>query len=417
MGIYKFAEFKISLRYLLPHKKQVFTSVISLISLLGIMIGVWALIVVTSVLNGFRAELLERILGVNGHIVIQSSDINYIKDFQKEILYLQNLKDVKLAMGLTENQVLIQVNNKTNIGALVRGITEDSLKNIPNIANNIKSGNLTNFKANNIAIGKAMANKLNLHVGDKLNILSPQGDVTPFGTSPRIKSYTICAIYEVGMYEYDSAIIFMPLQEAQNFFNYGDTVQSIEIYLKNADDAIKLKPDLVNKYGYDYDIISWNERNQAFFTALNVERNTMFLILSLIVLVATLNIISGLIMLVKDKTFDIAILRTMGAPTNFILRIFIIAGMCIGGIGTSLGLILGLITCFNLNNIQYFISKLFGVDVFNPQLYFLSKLPYKIDTTEIFVIVLVTLILSFLATLIPAWQASKLDPINALRYE
>lgn len=417
MGISKFAEFKISLRYMIPSKKQAFTSVISIISLLGIIVGVWALIVVTSVLNGFRAELLERILGVNGHIVIQCADNDYINNFQKELVYLKSLKDVKLAMGITENQALIQVNENTNAGALVRGITVENINNIPNIAHNIKYGNLNNFKNNNIAIGKAMATKFGLHIGDKLNILSPQGDVTPFGTSPRIKSYNITAIYEVGMYEYDASIIFMPLKEAQQFFNYEDKVKSIEIYLTNADKAHMLKQNLVKKYGYNYAIISWDERNKAFFTALNVERNTMFLILSLIVLVATLNIISGLIMLVKDKNSDIAILRTMGASKGFILRIFIIAGMFIGGIGTSLGLFLGLITCFNLDNIQYFISKLFGVDVFNPQLYFLAKLPYKIDSTEISFIIFVTLILSFVATLIPAWQASKLDPIAALRYE
>lgn len=322
-----------------------------------------------------------------------------------------------MAMAITENQALVQLRDVASSGAMVRGIEKDSLLKISSIAGHIKSGSLEGFNGNNIAIGQAMAKKLGLHIGDRLNLLSPQGDATPFGTSPRIKSYNICAIFEVGMYEYDAAIIFMPLKEAQRFFNYGDSVKSIELYLNNADKAHILKKILVNKYGYDYDVISWDERNQAFFTALNVERNTMFLILSLIVVVAALNIISGLVMLVKDKSFDIAILRTMGASNGFILRIFIIAGMFIGGIGTCLGLVLGLLTCYNLTNIQYFISKLFGVDVFNPQLYFLAKLPYKIDSAEVGLIVFVTLMLSFLATLIPAWQASKLDPIAALRYE
>ncbi len=402
---------------MLPNKKQVFTSVISLISLLGIIVGVWALIVVTSVLNGFRAELLERILGVNGHIVIQGNSENLISNYPDNLIYLQKLNDIKMAMAITENQALVQLRDVASSGAMVRGIEKDSLLKISSIAGHIKSGSLEGFNGNNIAIGQAMAKKLGLHIGDRLNLLSPQGDATPFGTSPRIKSYNICAIFEVGMYEYDAAIIFMPLKEAQRFFNYGDSVKSIELYLNNADKAHILKKILVNKYGYDYDVISWDERNQAFFTALNVERNTMFLILSLIVVVAALNIISGLVMLVKDKSFDIAILRTMGASNGFILRIFIIAGMFIGGIGTCLGLVLGLLTCYNLTNIQYFISKLFGVDVFNPQLYFLAKLPYKIDSAEVGLIVFVTLMLSFLATLIPAWQASKLDPIAALRYE
>lgn len=402
---------------MLPNRKQVFTSVISLISLLGIIVGVWALIVVTSVLNGFRAELLERILGVNGHIVIQGSSEHLISNYSKDLIYLEKLNNVKMAMAITENQSLVQLADVASSGAMVRGIKKDSLLKISSIAKHIKSGSLEGFKGNNIAVGQAMAKKLGLHIGDKLNILSPQGDATPFGTSPRVKSYNICAIFEVGMYEYDAAIIFMPLNEAQKFFNYGDNVKSMELYLNDPDKAYLLKKILVNKYGYDYDVISWDERNQAFFTALNVERNTMFLILSLIVVVAALNIISGLVMLVKDKSFDIAILRTMGASNGFILRIFIIAGMFIGGIGTCLGLVLGLLTCYNLTNIQYFISKLFGVDVFNPQLYFLAKLPYKIDGSEVALIVFVTLLLSFLATLIPAWQASKLDPIAALRYE
>lgn len=305
---------------MLPNKKQVFTSVISLISLLGIIVGVWALIVVTSVLNGFRAELLERILGVNGHIVIQGNSENLISNYPDNLIYLQKLNDIKMAMAITENQALVQLREVASSGAMVRGIEKDSLFKISSIAGHIKSGSLEGFNGNNIAIGQAMAKKLGLHIGDRLNLLSPQGDATPFGTSPRIKSYNICAIFEVGMYEYDAAIIFMPLKEAQRFFNYGDSVKSIELYLNNADKAHILKKILVNKYGYDYDVISWDERNQAFFTALNVERNTMFLILSLIVVVAALNIISGLVMLVKDKSFDIAILRTMGASNGFILR-------------------------------------------------------------------------------------------------
>lgn len=405
---------KIALRYMVPNRKHAFASVISIISLIGIIVGVWALIVVTSVLNGFRAELLEKILGVNGHIIIQSPAI--LSNYKQDLLYLRKLPEVKTALALTENQALVQLANVTSSGALIRGIDKQQLLKLSAISSHIKEGSLDNFYNNNIIIGQAIANKFGVTVGDKLNILSPQGDSTPFGTSPRIKSYNIAAIFEVGMYEYDQAIIFMPLAEAQSFFNYGDKVKSIELYLKNADKAIKVKNDLINKYN-NYDIITWQERNQAFFSALNVERNTMFLILSLIVLVAALNIISGLVMLVKDKNFDIAILKTMGATNSFILQIFIIIGLFIGLIGILCGLILGLLTCINLSNIQYFISYLFGVDVFNPQLYFLSKLPCKINTGQIGLIVLLTLLLSFLAALIPAWQASKLDPIAALRYE
>lgn len=411
-------EWKIALRYMIPSRKQAFTSVISCISLLGIIVGVWALIVVTSVMNGFRSELLERILGVNGHIIVQSADTQHLSDYKKITQELQSLDGVKSAAPIIEEQALVQVASLGSSGAIIRGVRPEDLAAMSTITTHIKFGAIADFNnENEVVIGTGMAKKFGLTIGDRLSILSPQGDVTPFGVNPRIKSYKIAAIYEVGMYEYDSAIVFMPLKEAQSFFNYSDKVLSIEIFLDNPDQVKLYKKLITSLFNQPLTIIGWEERNQAFFSALAIERNAMFIILALIVLVAALNIISGLVMLVKDKGKDIAILRTMGAANSSILRIFIMAGMVIGVLGTIIGLTLGVATCFNIDNLQRFISWLFGVNVFDPELYFLAKLPAKLDWSEVFTISFVTLLLSFLATLLPAWRAAQLDPIAALRYE
>ena len=417
MSFPAYYEWKISFRYMVPSKKQAFTSVISVLSLVGIIVGVWALIVVTSVMNGFRSELLDRILGVNGHIIIKDLYGLPIKNYQKEIDYLNNITGVITAMPVIESTAMVQVESATSTGSMIRGMTKKDLFAMKSVSSHIKQGSLNDFNGDKIAIGIGMARKFGVSVGDRIDILSPDGDVTPFGVSPRVKSYEICAIYEVGMYEYDSAIIFMPLTEAQSFFNLNSEINSIELFLKNPDKFTNIENIINNHYQDRYNVVSWNERNKAFFSALNVERNTMFMILSLIVIVAALNIVSGLVMLVKDKSSDIAILRTMGAPNIAILRIFIIAGMIIGVLGTFVGFVLGVVTCWNLSNIQKFISKLTGVDVFNPKLYFLSNLPYKLDYSEIAFVLFLSLFLSFMATLIPALQASKVDPISALRYE
>ncbi|WJW79942.1 lipoprotein-releasing ABC transporter permease subunit [Bartonella sp. TP] len=417
-GLFSLYEWKIALRYMIPSKKQTFTSVISCISLLGIIVGVWALIVVTSVMNGFRSELLDRILGVNGHIIIQSADTQHLSDYLALTQKLRALEGIKSAAPVIEEQALAQVPGLGSSGAIIRGVLPEDLSLMSTITRHVKAGDIADFtQANSVVIGAGMAKKFGLTIGDNITVLSPTGDVTPFGVNPRTKSYKIAAIYEVGMYEYDSAIIFMPLKEAQSFFNYGDKVLSIEIFLNNPDKVEFYKKQIATMIAQPLNIIGWEERNKAFFSALTIERNAMFIILSLIVLVAALNIISGLVMLVKDKGKDIAILRTMGAANNSILRIFIMAGMVIGVLGTLIGLALGIATCLNIDNLQRFISWLFGVNVFNPELYFLAKLPAKLDWIEVFTISFVTLLLSFLATLIPAWSAAKLDPIAALRYE
>ena len=410
-------EWMIAFRYMLPNRKQMFTSVISIISLIGIMLGVFALIVVMAVMNGFRTELLDRILGMNGHLVIQAIDSDFT-DYNTLIPRIEGVDGVKFALPVIEGQAMAQGEAAGGTGALVRGLRKQDLDKLTTVTKNIKSGNLDDFdKQDGVAIGSGMAEKLGLSVGSDIRIVTPDGDVTPFGVTPRVKAYKVAAIFTVGMSEYDTIFVFMPLKEAQAFFNLGNKVQSLEIFLNDPDAVDKISPEIEKAVGRQVYSIDWRSRNQAFFSALQVERNVMFFILSLIVLVAALNIISGLIMLVKDKGHDIAILRTMGAKQSAVMRIFIMTGMVIGVIGTVLGLLLGVLTCENIGHIQDFISWLFNVDVFNPQLYFLTKLPARLEWGQTLIVVFMALFLSFLATLIPAWRAAKLDPVQALRYE
>ncbi|WP_161510469.1 lipoprotein-releasing ABC transporter permease subunit [Bartonella quintana] len=410
-------EWMIAFRYMIPNKKHVVASVISIISLIGIMLGVFALVVVMAVMNGFRTELLNRILGMNGHLIVQTINSGF-SDYKTLIPSLESVDGVKFALPVIEGQALVQGDLQGGSGALVRGMRKQDLEKLKTVSQNIKLGSLAQFdKEEGVVIGSGLAEKLRLTVGSDLRIITPDGDATPFGVTPRVKAYKVTAIFEVGMSEYDSIFVFMPLYEAQMFFNLGDKVQSLELFLNDPDAVDQIKPIVEKAIDQQVYLIDWRTRNQAFFSALQIERNVMFFILSLIVLVAALNIVSGLIMLVKDKSHDIAILRTMGAQKSTILRIFIVTGMMIGLVGTVLGLIFGVIATVNINHIQDFVSWLFNVDVFNPQLYFLTKLPAQLDWRQTVMVAGMALFLSFLAALIPAWRAAKLDPVQALRYE
>jgi len=425
-------EWMVALRYMWPRRRQGFTSLISVISFIGILIGVWALIVVMSVMNGFRAELLSRILGINGHLVMQPLDSSFA-DYPDLVARLETVAGVEFVLPIVEGQALAQGEGfgeaGQSSGALVRGVQGRDLTKMRAIAENIKSGTLAGFDppiddedeetltAPGVAMGSELAARLGLVVGSDVRIISPDGDVTPFGVNPRVKSYPVVAIYEIGMYEYDAAVIFMPLGEAQIFFNREEEVQSLEVFLDDPDAVDVMRPQLEQAVGTGLYMVDWRQRNQAFFSALSVERNVMFIILSLIVLVAALNIISGLVMLVKDKSHDIAILRTMGAPRSAIMRIFIITGSTIGVGGTIFGVVAGIITSLNMESIQTFFSWISGVDVFNRELYFLSRLPSQMDVMQTGMVVVMALGLSFLASLLPAWRASRLDPVEALRYE
>jgi lipoprotein-releasing system permease protein len=300
----------------------------------------------------------------------------------------------------------------------VRGIRSADLNNLTSIAKNIKQGSLENFdEGQGVAIGRRLADQLSVHAGDNITLVAPRGAVTPMGTTPRIKPYRIAAVFEVGMSEYDGTFVFMPLAEAQAYFNRASDVTSIEVYTDNPDKIEMYRKLVTEAAGRPVFLVDWRQRNATFFNALQVERNVMFLILTLIVLVAALNIVSGLIMLVKDKGSDIAILRTMGASQGSIMRIFLITGAAIGVVGTLTGFVVGLVVCLNIESIRQFISWMTSTELFSPELYFLSKLPADIDIGETSAVVIMALTLSFLATLYPSWRAARLDPVEALRYE
>ncbi|ENR05039.1 hypothetical protein H721_00837 [Brucella ovis IntaBari-2006-46-332] len=407
----------IAWRYLRARRRETFISVIAGFSFTGIMLGVATLIIVMAVMNGFRAELLTRILGINGHLIMQPID-RPLDDYADLIKRVDAIPGIKFAIPVVEGQALVQGNIGAGTGALVRGLREEDLDKLKLISSNIRQGTLKGFDhSGGVAIGTRMAENLGLSVGDTLRVISPDGDVTPFGVNPRVKAYPIVAIFEIGMSEYDSSIVMMPLSEVQLFFNQEGKVQSLEIFVDNPDKVDAMRAPVEEAAARQLSLVDWRQRNQTFFSALEVERNVMFMILTLIVLVAALNIISGLIMLVKDKGHDIAILRTMGATRGAVMRIFLMTGAAIGVTGTVAGVILGVVVCLNVERLREFFSWLSGTTLFNPELYFLSQLPAKMDPGETLSVIVMALVLSFIATIFPAWRAAKLDPVEALRYE
>jgi lipoprotein-releasing system permease protein len=418
IGTRPFAAFEwmLAVRYLRPRRKRASGLVIALFSFLGIMIGVATLIIVMAVMNGFREQLIDKILGLNGHLILQPMD-SKLTDYADVAARIAKVPGVVAAVPLVEGQALAS-GPSTSSGALVRGVRAADLPHVPGVANNVKLGTLDNFDASHgIAIGTRLAANLGLTLGGSLTLVTPRGNITPLGVTPRIKAYPIVAIFEIGMSEYDSTFVFLPFQEAQAYFNLDDEASAIEIYLDNADHVDALRPAIEQAAGRQVLLSDWQERNTTFFSALEVERNVMFFILLLIVIVAALNIISGLTMLVKDKGHDIAILRTMGATRGAIMRVFFIAGASIGTVGTLAGFLIGVLVCLNIESIREFISGITATEVFSPELYFLSQLPADMNPRETGAVIILALALSFLATIIPAWRAARLDPVEALRYE
>ncbi|MGC4406820.1 lipoprotein-releasing ABC transporter permease subunit [Rhizobium rosettiformans] len=404
-------------RYLRARRKEAFISVIAGFSFIGIMLGVATLIIVMAVMNGFRTELVSRILGINGHMVVQAVD-QPLSDYAGLAERFAAVPGVTMALPLVEGQTLASGREGAGTGALVRGIRPDDLTKLSVVSSNIRSGDLVGFATGEgVLIGSRMAAQLGLSAGDTITLVSPEGDVTPLGVNPRVKSYPVSAIFEIGMSEYDASIIYMPLEESQIYFNVEGIVQSIELFISNPDAVDELRPLIEEAAGRQIFLTDWRQRNQTFFSALQVERNVMFMILTLIVLVAALNIISGLIMLVKDKASDIAILRTMGATSGAIMRIFFMTGAAIGTAGTLAGVVLGVIVCLNIESIRQFFSWVSGTMIFDPELYFLSQLPADMNASETVSVIIMALSLSFMATIFPAWRASRLDPVQALRYE
>jgi lipoprotein-releasing system permease protein len=417
-GTHAFAPFEwmLSLRYLRARRKEGFISVIAGFSFLGIMLGVATLIIVMAVMNGFRKELLDKILGLNGHLLIQPLE-SPLTDWDAVTERIVKIPGIRLAAPIVEGQALASSPFHSS-GVLVRGVRARDLVKLPSIANNIKQGSLEGFdEGQGVVIGRRLADALSLRYGDSVTLVAPRGAVTPMGTTPRIKPYKIAAVFEIGMSEYDMSIIYMPLAESQAYFNRTGDVTAIEVYIDNPDSVERFRQLIPTAAARPLFMIDWRQRNATFFSALQVERNVMFLILTLIVLVAALNIVSGLIMLVKDKGSDIAILRTMGASQGSILRVFLITGAAIGVVGTLVGLLLGTVICLNVESIRQFLSWVTSTELFSPELYFLSKLPADMDVAETTAVVAMALALSLLATLYPSWRAARLDPVEALRYE
>lgn len=401
-------------RYLRTRRREGFVSVIAGFSFLGIMLGVATLIIVMSVMNGFRIELLSKIVGVNGHIFATPID-RPLDDYDPVAAKLRGIPGIKLAIPLVEGQALAS-SQTGNSGVLVRGVREADIKSIPFIGGNIVSGTLEGFDSTpGVAIGIRLANALGVQVGDSITLVTPQGASTPFGTAPRIKAYPVKAIFQIGMTEFDGTFVYMPLNESQAYFNRDGDVNVIEIFVDNPDNTQSVRNAIESDAPRPLVLSDWRQRNRSFFNALEVERNVMFIILTLIVLVAALNIVSGLIMLVKDKTEDIAIMRTMGATSGTVLRIFLITGAAIGVVGTLAGFVLGLAFSHYIKSIMGGIQWLTGANLWDPTVRFLSDVPSVIEWRDVVSVVAMALVLSLLATLYPAWKAARLDPVKALR--
>ncbi|HTZ34533.1 MAG TPA: lipoprotein-releasing ABC transporter permease subunit [Stellaceae bacterium] len=405
----------VAFRYLRARRQEGFVSVIAIFSLLGIALGVATLIIVMSVMNGFRADLIGRILGLNGHLGVYGPAAT-ISDFDAVAAKVRAVPGVVSATPLVEGQVMA-TSDAGAAGALVRGIRPDDIRARKLIADHIVGGSLAEFGDDSVLVGDRLAAKLGLKAGDRITLISPEGTDTAFGTMPRLKTYRIAALFDVGFYEYDSTFIYVPLAAAQVFFKMPGAVDYLEVFVKDADDSTAIGRAINAALGGDARILDWQRANSGIVNAVEIERNVMFLILTLIIVVAAFNIISGMIMMVKDKGRDIAILRTMGASRGMILRIFMLSGASIGVVGTLAGFALGLAITQNLEAIRQFLQSVLHVELFSAEIYFFTRIPARIDQGEVGVVVLMALALSFVATLYPSWRAARLDPVEGLRYE
>jgi lipoprotein-releasing system permease protein len=405
----------VAFRYLRARRQEGFVSVIAIFSLLGIALGVATLIIVMSVMNGFRADLLGRILGLNGDLGVYALS-GGLSDFDAAAQKVRDIPGVTRVTPIVEGQVM--ASSETGAaGALVRGIRPEDLRLLPLLANHIIEGSLADFGDDGVVVGDRLARRLGVAVGSPITLLSPEGTATAFGTMPRIKTYHVVALFNVGMYEYDNSFIYVPLDAAQLFLRLPEAVSSLEVFTADPDRVREQRRLIGAALAGRVRIVDWQQANSSLFNAVEIERNVMFLILTLIIVVAAFNIISSMIMMVKDKGRDIAILRTMGASRAMILRIFVLSGASIGVIGTVAGFVLGLVFTDNIEAIRQAIQRIIGTDLFAAEIYFFTRIPARIDTGEVAAVVIMALALSFLATLYPSWRAARLDPVEALRYE
>ena len=403
----------VAFRYLKPKRKEGFLKIISIFSFLGIALGVAVLIIVMSVMNGFKTELIDKILGFNAHIIV--------KPFEKKIESqspnkLNSLSKIIDKMVFSFNGEGILINKDDTKGILIRGYTKRDLKKINLLQKGIFEGSLENFNKNTISIGKGLATSLDLKVGDKITLMSSSGIQTIIGSLPKQESFAISSIFNSGFAEFDQNVIFMPVEDAISFFEATNNDLFLEIYLKKPERVEEAKKKIQNIFS-DYFVYSWADLNQSFFGALKVERNVMFIILSLIIIVAAFNIISGLTILVKNKTKEIAILRTLGVSQKSIAKIFFLVGFSIGFFATLTGVLLGVLFSHNIEKIRSLLSDLFNISLFPEEIYFLSKMPSEIDLNSILIITLCSLAITILVSIFPSYTASKLDPIKALKYE
>ena len=409
-------EWMVATRYLRARRREGFISVIAWFSLLGITLGVATLIIVMAVMNGFREELLTRILGLNGHLSVYGSGPT-LTDYDALAGKVKAIPGIISATPLIEGQVMATTPAGAR-GVIVRGIRPTDLAERSLVANSISAGSLNEFKGErSVIVGLRLADRLGLQVGNSISLIAPKGNVTAFGTVPRIRSYRIVATFNLGMYEYDSTFVFMPLKVSQVYFRMPDAVTNLEVIVSNPSRTRRIGRDIRRTLGAGIKLRDWQQANSSFFQAVQVQRNVLFLILALIILVAAFNIISGLVTLVSDKSRDIAILRTMGATRGMIMRIFFISGASVGVIGCLAGFILGLSFAGNIEKIRQGVQALTGTELFARDLYYLSYLPAKVDPTDVAAVVLMTLALSFLATFYPSWRAGRIEPAEALRHE